>query len=91
MAIKLVSSEEFATVANVATFDALSQCVNVAVENGKLCLRLPIGIGNVCVDIPDVIPNGTVAEACIELGFPACVKLTVKALGQTFTWNFGSC
>src|SRR5262249_61572304 len=63
---------------NVVTFRALKECVQLAVQHGEICLKLPV-IGDVCVDIPDFIPDGTVVEACAELGFPACVKLTVKA------------
>jgi hypothetical protein len=92
MAIVRMASADFSSMKNVAVFDALQQCIQVAVENGQLCLRLPAGVGDVCVDIPEIIPNGTLAEACVSLGFPACVKLTVRALGQKVVdEEFGSC
>jgi len=91
MAIRLVSASSQKAAANIATFKALKECVQVTVQNGELCLKLPV-VGNVCVDIPEAIPNGTVAEACAELDWPACVHLTVKALGQTVVdEKFGAC
>jgi hypothetical protein len=69
----------------------LTQCIQIAVQDGELCLKLPV-VGDVCVDIPDFIPDGTVVEACMVLSFPACVTLTVKALGQTVVnQEFGIC
>ena len=57
-------------------------CISVTVENGKVCLNLPLGIGKYCLPIPSIIPNGTAAEACIHIcttfGIPTGVKVTVS-------------
>lgn len=61
----------------------LAQCISVNVTNHRVCLRLPLGIGNVCLPIPLPIPNGTAAEACLSIctwwGIPvgACVRIVV--------------
>ena len=61
-------------------------CISVAVEGGRVCLKLPLGIGSICVPIPAIFPNGTVAQACISIcttwGIPTGVRLTVSISGQ---------
>jgi len=80
-----------APAAAVGIFRALKECIQIVVQHGEICLKLPY-VGDVCVDIPDFIPDGTLVEACVELSFPACAKLTVKALGQTVVnQEFGIC
>lgn len=91
MALRLSSDSGKKTGAKVFSFNKLKECVQVVVQNGELCLKLPV-VGDVCVDIPDEIPDGTAAEACAELGFPACVHLTVKVAGKTVVdKKFGAC
>ena len=76
---------------SVAVFSSLKECVSLEVSNGELCLRVPI-IGDLCIDVPGSIQNGTIAEACVEFAFPACFKITVTALEQTiFQDEFGIC
>ena len=62
-------------------------CISVTVENGKVCLNLPLGIGSICVPIPAIFPDGTAAQACISIcttwGIPTGVRLTVSIAGQT--------
>lgn len=61
-------------------------CVSVTVNNGQVCVNLPLGIGSVCLPIPAWIPNGTAAQACIQIctkwGIPCGVELTVSVAGQ---------
>lgn len=69
-------------------------CVSITVENGKVCVELPLNIGKFCFPVPN-IPDGTVGQACIDicthLGIPTGVKLTVTLLGRvifqkSFLW-----
>lgn len=63
-----------------------AQCISVTVQNGQVCLNLPLGIGNVCLPIPSWIPNGTAAQACLDIctkwGIPCGVEVTVSVAGQ---------
>lgn len=65
---------------------AAGACISVTVENGKICLNLPLGIGNYCLPIPSFIPNGTAASACISVcttwGIPTGVRVTVSVAGN---------
>lgn len=77
-------------------YSVLAQCISVTVNDGKVCLNLPLGIGSVCIPIPVSIPNGTAAEACLDIcttwGIPTGVKVTVSALGHVIvTKTFGKC
>lgn len=61
-------------------------CVSVTVEDGHICLNLPLGIGNFCLPIPAIFPSGTAAEACISIcttwGLPTGVRVTVSVAGH---------
>lgn len=63
-----------------------AQCVSVTVQNGEVCLNLPLGIGHVCLPVPGWVPNGTVAQACLDIctkwGVPCGVEVTVTVAGQ---------
>ena len=63
-----------------------AQCVSVTVTNGQVCLNLPLGIGSVCLPVPSWIPNGTAAQACLDIctkwGIPCGVEVTVSVAGQ---------
>lgn len=70
-------------------------CVSVTIQNGQVCLNVPI-FGSICIPIPLPFPNGTAAEACIDLckrfGIPCGVKVTVSVLGQIVaSKGFGCC
>jgi hypothetical protein len=62
-----------------------AQCISVTVENGQVCLNLPFGIGSVCLPIPPWVPNGSVAQACLDIctkwGIPCGVSVTVSVAG----------
>ena len=71
-------------------------CVSVTVQNGKVCLNLPFGFGSVCLPIPAIIPNGTAAQACLDIcttwGVPTGIKVTVSVAGRTIVQQtFGYC
>lgn len=61
-------------------------CIAVTVEDGKICLELPLGIGKYCLPIPSVFPDGTAAQACIHIcttwGIPTGVRVTVSIAGH---------
>ncbi|MDB5591511.1 hypothetical protein [Enterovirga sp.] len=63
-----------------------AQCISVTVQNGQVCLNLPLGLGSVCLPIPIPVPNGTAAQACLDIctkfGFPCGVEVTVSVAGQ---------
>ncbi len=71
-------------------------CISVTVENGKVCLNLPLGIGNYCLPIPSIIPNGTAAEACLHIcttwGLPTGIRVTISVAGKVIvSKTFGKC
>ncbi|SPJ28985.1 hypothetical protein [Falsiruegeria mediterranea] len=71
-------------------------CISVTVEDGKVCLNLPLGIGKYCFPIPSIIPNGTAAEACLHIcttfGIPTGVRVTISVAGKVIvTKTFGKC
>lgn len=63
-----------------------AECISVTVNNGQVCVNLPLGIGSVCLPVPSWVPNGTAAQACIDIcikwGIPCGVELTVSVAGQ---------
>lgn len=73
-----------------------AQCISVTVENGKICLNLPLGLGKFCFPVPPVFPNGTAAQACLSictfLGIPTGVRVTVSIAGNVILEKtFGKC
>lgn len=71
-------------------------CISVAVEDHKICINLPLGLGDVCIPIPSFIPDGTLAEACLHIcttfGIPTGVKVTISVAGKTIvSKSFGKC
>jgi hypothetical protein len=70
-------------------------CVSVTVENGQICLNLPI-VGSKCLPVPNWCPNGTAAQACLSIcytwGIPTGVTATVSVAGnQVVSKSFGKC
>jgi hypothetical protein len=45
----------------------LADCVSVTVKDQKVCLELPLDLGEKCVEVPDWVPNGEAARACISV------------------------
>jgi hypothetical protein len=77
-------------------FMVAAQCISVKVQNHKVCLKLPLGIGSICLPLPINIPNGTAAEACLDIcttwGFPTGVRVTISVLGKVIVRKtFGKC
>ncbi|MFN6952817.1 MAG: hypothetical protein ACK4NE_09545 [Albidovulum sp.] len=73
-----------------------AQCISVTVDNGKVCLNLPLGLGKFCFPIPPVFPNGTAAQACLSIcttwGIPTGVRVTVSIAGNVILEKtFGKC
>ncbi|WP_345907708.1 hypothetical protein [Sphingomonas sp. UBA4815] len=44
-----------------------SECISVAVQNHQICLKLPLGFGSICLPIPTPFPDGTAAQACLDI------------------------
>jgi hypothetical protein len=77
------------------TLQTLSDCVSLTVGNGKVCLSIPYA-GEVCVSVPGSVPNGTVAEACVDtckkFGVLCGAKVTVRVAGiQVACQSWGCC
>ena len=74
-------------IAGGGEFSVLAECATVTVSGGRVCLNLPLGIGQVCIPIPISFPDGTVAKACLSIcstwGIPTGVQVTVSVAGQT--------
>lgn len=72
-----------------------AQCISVTVTNGQVCLNLPLGIGSVCLPVPSWVPNGTAAQACLDIctkwGIPCGVEVTVSVAGQTIVQKGFGC
>ncbi|GAA6181094.1 hypothetical protein NBRC116594_25320 [Shimia sp. NS0008-38b] len=71
-------------------------CISVTVEDGKVCLNLPLGFGKYCFPIPSIIPDGTAAEACLSIcttwGIPTGVRVTISVAGKVIvSKSFGKC
>jgi hypothetical protein len=83
-------------VAQSHALSVLAQCIDVTVEDNKICLNLPLGLGSVCIPIPINIPNGQAASACLSLcttwGIPTGAKVKVIVAGVTIIeQSFGKC
>ena len=71
----------------------LAECTSVTVDNGVVCLNLPLGFGRQCIDIPRFIPNGEVARACLSIiyrtvlgvSIPIGVKVCIFVANQEIT------
>ncbi len=71
-------------------------CISVTVNNGQICVNLPFGFGSVCLPVPPIFPNGTAAQACIDIcttwGIPTGVKVTISIAGQVIvSKSIGRC
>ncbi len=81
---------------NQLTLETLREaCSQVTIENGKACLKLPV-VGDVCVNVPSWVPNGTLAEACIDVckkfGIPCGAKAVIRVAGQDVaSASYGCC
>ena len=74
----------------------LAECISVVVRQRKVCLDLPLGLGQHCIPIPISVPEGTAAKACLTLcttwGIPTGVKVDVKVAGiGIVSQSFGKC
>lgn len=58
-----------------------AECLSVTVENNEICLELE-GVGETCIPLPLSVPNGTVAQACLDIEYwPPGVCVTVEVGG----------
>jgi hypothetical protein len=73
-----------------------AQCVSVSVDDGKVCLNLPLGLGSYCFTVPSWVPNGAEVRACLDIctvwGIPCGVEVTLSFNGQQIIKKgFGCC
>ncbi len=71
-------------------------CITVTVEDHKVCVKLPLGLGKRCLRLPTWVPNGAKAEACIYIcttwGIPTGVRLVIRVNGKVvLEKKFGRC
>jgi hypothetical protein len=71
-------------------------CITVTVKNHQICLNLPLGFGTYCLPIPSIFPDGTAAEACIDIcttwGIPTGIKASISIAGHVVvSKTFGRC
>ena len=52
-----------------SSFSLLAECIEASIENGKVCVGLPLGLGKQCVDVPDWVPSGSIARACVSIKY----------------------
>jgi len=73
-----------------------AECISITVDNNRVCINLPLGIGSHCFSLPLSIPNGSVGQACLSIcttwGIPTGVKVSVIIAGITvISQSFGKC
>lgn len=73
-----------------------AQCIGVTVNNGQVCLNLPLGLGSICLPVPSWVPSGATVQACLDIctvwGIPCGVEVTVSFNGQRIIQKgFGCC
>lgn len=92
MAIHIDSGLVQLETAKIAEIDKFQACIDVLVVDKKVVFRIPL-YGNIVFNLPNNIPvpNGTVANACVEIKLPSCVLITVTVLGQSFEGSYGFC
>ncbi|CUH78612.1 hypothetical protein [Tropicibacter naphthalenivorans] len=93
---KMLMTQQVQGLADSGHMALAAQCIKVTVEDGKVCLNLPLGIGKVCLPIPAKFPAGTVAQACLSIcttwGIPTGVRVSVEIAGITVvSQSFGKC
>lgn len=86
-------TSEATSSSRMADVSLLAECISVTVQNGEICLNLPLGLGRQCIDVPDWIPNGEAARACLSIKYrrvlgvriPTGVKVCVYVADQEVT------
>jgi hypothetical protein len=87
---KRFDGKQFNKDSQVASFSLLVECLSVTVQDGQVCLNLPLELGEECIDVPDWIPDGEAARACLEIRYrkiifgkvPVGVDACIYALDQ---------
>ncbi len=61
-------------------------CISVVTQNNQICVSLPFDLGSHCLPLPLTVPDGTAAQACIQIctkyGIPcgACVTIGIAGV-----------
>lgn len=81
--IRLLSKSEkkVRKVTSIAGFASLKQCASVEVKDNEICLEIPF-IPDLCVELPIPVPDGELAEVCVELKLPNCLRVIVTVLNN---------
>ena len=90
------SEELYDMATDPGQFTAHAECITATVENGQICIDLPLGLGHKCISIPTKFGDGTKAQACLDIctkfGVPTGVKVYVTIDGITVAQKtFGVC
>jgi hypothetical protein len=87
-----IHKNNFASSSNIAIpqgdtgrLSLAAECIELMVENNKICLDLPLKIGKVCIPIP-VSFDAQLVRACLSIctiwGVPTGVMVTVSLAGE---------
>lgn len=73
-----------------------ASCIGLTVSNHKVCVELPLHFGKHCIPVPARFPDGTPAQACLDIchhwRVPTGVKVTINIDGvQVASATFGDC
>lgn len=91
----LLEADDVARTAS-PSLSLLAECIDVAIQDHKVCLNLPRGLGSHCLPIPLDISDGTAGQACLytctTFGIPTgvCVKVMVGGI-VVAQQGFGLC
>lgn len=82
--------------AGVVALSLAAECVTASVEDGKVCVELPLGLGKHCLPITIPLPVDAKVEVCLDICYtwhiPTGVKVTVSFQGRILvTQTFGKC
>jgi hypothetical protein len=71
-------------------------CITLKIEGGEVCLDLPFNVGHACLPVPPWVPQGTAAQACIDIcttfGVPSGVEVSVSVAGKVIVHqSWGLC
>ncbi|WP_190989179.1 hypothetical protein [Pseudarthrobacter sulfonivorans] len=84
----LGAEPDFSAPSDRGELELRATCLSVVSRNRRVCLKLPLGIGQVCIPVPFDIPEGTAVKACLSIRFccfgtiPTGVCVTLDVAGE---------
>jgi hypothetical protein len=72
---------------NSGELELRASCFEIRSTNRRVCLRLPLGLGNVCIPLPFDLPDGSLVRACVSIrtvwpGIPTGVCVRISLAGE---------